>query len=116
MGGLEPWMGQVGVAGVLSALLFFLGRVFVNSQDRRVTEATAAHTAELDRLTRQHERELGDMRKRAEAWEATANRREAAVTEAMTQNGRLQAQGDTTVQLMRALREATTSGRELGPG
>lgn len=116
MGGLEPWMGQVGVAGVLSGLLFFIGRVFINSQDRRVSEVNAAHAAELERLTKQHERELGDMRKRADAWEATANRREAAVTEAMTQNARLQAQGDTTVQLMRALREAAISGRELGPG
>lgn len=108
---LQPWMGQVGVAGALVGLLFLLGRTFINSIDRRVREAKEAHAAEIERLTAQHAIQLADMRERAVAWEATANRREATVTELVTQNAKLQGAQDTAVQLLRALHQA--QGREI---
>lgn len=109
---LQPWMGQVGVAGALVALLWLLGRTFINSIDRRVREARDAHDAEIKRLTAQHVTQLADMRERAVAWEATANRREATVTELVAQNGKLQGAQDTAVQLLKALHQA--GARELG--
>lgn len=108
---MEPWMAQVGVAGVLAALLLALGKAFISSIDRRVAEATAAHEKELLRLTAQHERELTDMRTQAQAWEATATRREATVNELVMQTGQLRGQGETAVQLLRALHQI--QGREL---
>lgn len=108
---MEPWMGQVGVAGILGALLLFLGKVFIGSVDRRVAELTAAHAAELARHTAAHERELSDMRAQVLAWEATATRREATVNELVTQNGRLQGTSETAVSLLRALHQM--QGREL---
>lgn len=104
-------MGQVGVAGALVGLLVLLGRTFIAATDRRVTEITTQHAGELKRLTEQHERELRDMRERATAWEATANRREAAMAELVTQNGQLRGANDTAVQLLRAIHQM--QGREL---
>lgn len=112
---LQPWMGQVGVAGVLAGLLFLLGRTFIASVNTRVAERNAEHAAELERINRQHERELGDMRARAVAWEATANRREVTLAEALTLNAKLQAGNDTAVQLLRAL-HSQAQGRELETG
>lgn len=109
---LQPWMGQVGIAGASVALLTIAMRAFISSVSSRVAEVRADHEKELARVTTQHERELQDMRERAQAWEATANRREAALSEALAQNARLQATGDTTVQLLRALRQ-TADRREL---
>lgn len=108
---LQPWMGQVGMASALVGLLFLLGRTFINSIDRRVEEARKAHAAEIERLTAQHAIQLADMRERAVAWEAAANRREAAVTELMTQNGQARGAQDTAVQMLRVLSQVT--GREL---
>lgn len=108
---MEPWMGQLGIAGVMAALLLFMGKTFISSVDRRITEAVTAHDKEIERMTKQHERELGDMRERAVAWEATANRREATVNELVMQNGKLQGANETAVQLLRALHQA--QGREL---
>lgn len=108
---MEPWMGQVGVAGGLLALLLALGKAFIASIDRRVAERTAEHVAELARIKEQHERELADMRARAEAWEATATRRESTVNELVMQTGRLQGTSDTAVQLLRAIHQM--QGREL---
>jgi hypothetical protein len=104
----------LGVGG-LGGLLILLGRRFIASVDRQVAEARTAHEEELKRLTSQHERELRDMRERAQAWEATANRREAALTEVLQQNGRLQANSETAVQLLRALRQGQGE-RELETG
>lgn len=104
-------MGQAGVATALVGLLVLLGRTFIASIDRQVKETREAHTAEITRLTKQHERELTDMRERAAAWEATASRREATVNELVIQNGRLQGASDTAVQLLRALHQV--QGREL---
>jgi hypothetical protein len=104
-------MGQVGVAGALIVLLVFLGKTFIASVDRRVTETRLSHEAEVARLTTQHERELRDMRERAQSWETAANRREATVNELVIQNGRLQGASDTAVQLLKALHQA--QGREL---
>lgn len=108
---LQPWMGQVGVAGALVALLYLLGRTFIGSIDRRVDEARVQHTAEIERMQAQHAIQLADLRERATAWEATANRREATVTELVQQNGKLQGAQDTAVQLLKALHQA--QGREL---
>lgn len=108
---LQPWMGQVGVAGALVALLLLLGRTFIRSIDRRVEEIRRDHAAEIERITAQHAVQLADMRERAVAWEATANRREATVTELVAQNSKLQGAQDTAVQLLRALHQA--QGREL---
>lgn len=107
-------MGQVGVAGALASLLFLLGRTFISYVDRRVKETQEAHNNEIGRMTKQHERELGDMRERAVAWEATANRREATVNELVMQNGKLQGANETAVQLLRALHQV--QGRELESG
>jgi Flp pilus assembly protein TadB len=104
-------MGQVGIAGVLAAMLLAIAKAFIGSIDRRVKERDEQHTAELSRLTAQHERELGDMRDRARAWEATADRREATNQELISQNGRLQAGSETAVQLLRALHQV--QGREI---
>lgn len=112
---MEPWMGQLGAAGVLGALLLFLGRAFVGSIDRRVGEISAAHTAELERLTKQHERELGDMRQRAAGWEQTAERRDTQIQELWALNGKLQAGNDTAVQVLGALRRFADE-RTLGAG
>lgn len=109
---LQPWMGQVGIAGASVGLLFVAMRAFISSVSGQVDRARADHDKELGRVTAQHERELQDMRERAQAWEATANRREAALSEALAQTARLQATGDTTVQLLRALRQ-TADRREL---
>jgi len=106
-------MGQVGVAGALVALLLGLGKTFIGSIDRRVAEISAAHTAEMTRLTAQHERELADMRAQVQAWEATATRREVTNNELVIQNGRLQGASETAVQLLRALHQM--QGRELEP-
>lgn len=111
---LDQILGQLVGLGGVGGLLILLGRRFIASVDRQVTEARTAHAAELGRLTAQHERELRDMRERAQAWEAAANRREAALVEVLQQNGRLQANSETTVQLLRALRQDT--GRELEAG
>lgn len=108
---LQPWMGQVGLAGALVGLLLLLGRTFIGSIDRRVKEVSEAHDAEMKRLTAQHAVQLADMRERAVSWEATANRREATVTELVAQNGKLQGAQDTAVQLLRALHQL--QGREL---
>jgi len=107
-------MGQVGIAGILAALLLTIGKTFIASVDRRVTERQAEHVAELERIRQQHERELGDMRERAQAWEATATRREATINELVMQTGRLQGTSDTAVQLLRAIH--AMQGRELGSG
>jgi hypothetical protein len=104
-------MGQLGVAGSLVVLLVFLGKTFIGNIDRRLSEAVAAHEKETARLIEQHKRELGDMRERAMAWEATANRREATVNELVMQNGKLQGANETAVQLLRALHQV--QGREL---
>jgi hypothetical protein len=112
---MEPWMGQVGVAGALVGLLVLLGRTFIASVDRRVTETRVAHEAEIQRLIDQHKRELGDMRERAISWETAANRREATVNELVIQNGRLQGTSDTAVQLLKALHQVQ-GGRELESG
>lgn len=109
---LQPWMGQVGIAGASVGLLYVAMRAFISSVGSRVAEIRADHEKELARVTAQHERELQDMRERAQAWEATATRREAALTESQAQTTRLLATGDTTVQLLRALRQ-TADNREL---
>lgn len=111
---MEPWMGQLGVASALVVLLIALGKTFIASVDRRVGEARVSHEEELKRLVAQHERELRDMRERAVAWEATANRREATVNELIIQSGKLQGANETAVQLLKALRQA--QGRELESG
>lgn len=110
---LQPWMGQVGIAGASVGLLYVAMRAFISSVSSRVAEIRADHEKELERVTKQHERELADMRERARAWEATADRREAALAEMMGQNARLLATGDTTVQLLRALRHAAAERPEL---
>lgn len=113
----EPWIGQLGAAGLLAAALFFVIKAFVGSIDRRITEQRAAHDAELVRLKEQHERELGDMRQRANAWESAAARKEQQVAELWALNGRLQAGNDTAVQILTALRKfASERDRELGTG
>lgn len=109
---LQPWMGQVGIAGASVGLLYVAMRAFITTVSSRVAEVRADYEKELARVTAQHERELRDMRERAQAWEATSSRREAALSEALAQNARLQATGDTTVQLLRALRQ-TADRREL---
>jgi hypothetical protein len=110
---LQPWMGQVGIAGASVGLLYLAMRAFIASVSSRVDQVRTDHAEEMARVTKQHERELQDMRERAQAWEATANRREAALSEALAQNARLQATGDTTVQLLRALRQTAVDRREL---
>lgn len=108
-------MGQLGAAGILGVLLLVLGRAFIASVSAQVAQRNTEHAAELERLNRQHERELGDMRKRAEAWEATAHRREATLAEALTLNATLAAGNDTAVQLLRAL-HGQAQARELETG
>lgn len=113
--GVEPWMGQLGIAGILAVLLLVLGRTWIASVDRRVAERDAEHQRELERITKQHERELTDMRERADAWRVTADRREAALAEALTLNATLAAGNDTAVHLLRAI-HGQAQARELETG
>ena len=78
---LQPWMGQIGIAGASVALFVVLGRSYINTVASRVKEVSEAHKAELDRLEKSWEARLSDMRTRAEAWEAAANRQTESARE-----------------------------------
>lgn len=102
---LQPWMGQLGIASASVALFILIGRSYINTVANRVKEITEAHEKEIARLTASWEARLTDMRERAEAWEAAANRSREAASELTAAVARVEAVGDTAVQLLRALRE-----------
>jgi hypothetical protein len=98
-------MAQVGVAGVLTALLLVVGRTFVNHVANQLREARTAHREEIQRLTASWEARLSDCTRRGDAWETAANRWQAAALEDREQARELLALSRTTTGLLNAIRE-----------
>lgn len=101
----QPWMAQLGAAGVLSVLLITLGRSYINSVAASKKELADAHTVEITRLTASWEARLADANKRADSWETAAHRWQAAGAEDRKQVDRLLEVNETTTALLRAIRE-----------
>jgi hypothetical protein len=105
VGNLEPWMGQLGIAGATVILWLALGRSYINSVANRVSEVREQQKQAMDELKASWEARLADMRQRAEAWEAAANRREESgreLTAALTRVESVMAQN---ISLLQAIRE-----------
>jgi poly(3-hydroxyalkanoate) synthetase len=102
---LQPWMAQLGAAGVLSALLLVLGRSYIAHVASQVKEMKEAHLAEMARLTASWEARLTDAVKRADSWETAAERWRAAGAEDRRQVDKLASAVDTVIALLSAIRE-----------
>lgn len=102
---IEPWMGQLGIGAASIALFLAIGKSYINSVAARVKEVSAAHKAELDRLEKSWESRLADMRTRAEAWEAAANRREETARELVLGLSRVESVMEQNIALLTAIRE-----------
>lgn len=101
----QPWMAQLGAAGVLSVLLITLGRSYINSVSTRIKELNEAHSVEITRLTASWEARLADAAKRADSWETAAHRWQEAGAEDRRQVDKLLEVNETTTALLRAIRE-----------
>lgn len=102
---LQPWMGQVGIAAASVALFIAIGRSYINSVSGRVKEVREQHAEHLKDLTTSWEARLTDMRTRAEAWEAAANRREESARELAAGMSRVESMMAQNLALLRAIRE-----------
>jgi hypothetical protein len=102
---IEPWMGQLGIGAASVGLFIALGRSYIKTVANRVTEDREQHRHELDRLEKSWEARLTDMRQRAEAWEAAANRREESTKELTAGLTRVESVMAQNLQLLQAIRE-----------
>jgi hypothetical protein len=102
---LQPWMGQIGIAGASVLLFVILGKSYINHVASQVGTVRDAHEKELARLEAIWEARLADMRERANAWQATANRFEQASAEDRRQVDKLLVITETTEALVRAIKE-----------
>jgi C4-dicarboxylate-specific signal transduction histidine kinase len=98
-------MGQLGIAGATVVLWLALGRSYINSVASRVREVREQQQEALAKLEASWEARLADMRQRAEAWEAAANRREETGRELTAGLTRVESVMDQNIQLLRAIRE-----------
>jgi hypothetical protein len=102
---LQPWMGQLGIAGASVLLFIGLGRSYISTVANRVKEDREQHQLHLAKLTESWEARLADMRTRAEAWEAAANRREESARELAAGMSRVESMMAQNLALLRAIRE-----------
>lgn len=102
---LQPWMGQLGIAGASVLLFVVLGRSYINTVASRVKEDREQHRQHVAELTTSWEARLADMRTRAEAWEAAANRQTESARELAAGMSRVESMMAQNLALLRAIRE-----------
>lgn len=105
MGDIQPWVSQLGIGAASVVLFVAIGRSYINSVSSRVKEDRERERLALVELKASWEARLADMRQRAEAWEAAANRREETGRELTAALTRVESVMDQNIQLLRAIRE-----------